>query len=52
VMNGDSITTHDSLTWFVHVDNSSPITYGAVYASNTPATMIFELDVLVELVVA
>jgi hypothetical protein len=52
VMNGNTTLTMDSLTWFVHLDNSSPITYGAVYASNTPGAMVFELDVLVELVSA
>jgi hypothetical protein len=52
VMNGNTILTQDSLTWFVHLDNSSPVTYHAVYASNTPGAMVFELDVLVELVSA
>ncbi len=51
-MTGNTVFTNDSLTWFVHLDNSSPITYGAVYASNPASAMVFELDVLVELVSA
>lgn len=47
-MTGNTTATNDSVVKMIHIDNSSPITYATVYASNTPGAMQFALGIVVE----
>lgn len=47
-MAGNTTATNFSTTRMIHIDNASPITYATIYASNTPAAMVYALGLVVE----
>lgn len=47
-MTGNLLSTALPFSVPIHIDNASPITYAATYASNTPGAMKFDLGILFE----
>ncbi len=45
---GNTTATQESAVIIAHCDSASAITYATTYASNAAATMVYQLDIIVE----
>lgn len=45
---GNTVTTNQSQTLLVRIDQATPISYSTAYTSNPAATMAYDLDVVLE----